>query len=128
MMPYQRPIFALCSMTYCICLGIFALVADRHSRVNRIFAAFNFASAFYNAADFVIFIPNHAVALWYSRLTNMNVAWTIPMITYFVYEVTGVSEQPVYRKRIKFAFALGAVSDNFASDAADDQRRELHAV
>ncbi len=97
-------------MAYCICLGIFSLTVYRQSRINRILALFTFSAAFFNAADFVIFIPNQTVGLWYSRFTNMAVSWTVPSIIFFVYEATGVADLPVYMKRIKLAFGFGAIS------------------
>ena len=106
---FQRPIFATFALSYCVCLGFVALYQDRRSRLNRLFAFYNFSNAFFNLGDYVLFIKNHQAALWFYRLTYSAGSVMLPFLMLFVFELTGAQRQTRYRSLGKAYLVAGTV-------------------
>jgi len=108
-MLFQRPIFGFLALLYCVCLGVFALVNNPHSRLNRSFAFYNLTNALYNASDYLIFFPDHEWGLWYFRICSVGGCFMFPFLMSFIFQLIGVAEEERYRNILKGTTVIGIV-------------------
>lgn len=106
-MLYQRLLLANLALVYCVCIGLFALIQNHRAPLNRYFALYNFSNALYNAADWVILIPNHQWGVWWVRFAGVGGSLMIPFLMLFVFELTEVAQLPTFRTLRKWGIRLG---------------------
>jgi signal transduction histidine kinase len=78
---------------FCLVLGLFALSQNFRSRLNRLFAYYNFANAFWNLSGLVIFAPDPATALLMYRPFQICGAFLFFFLIGFIQEFMGIYDQ-----------------------------------
>ncbi len=108
-MLYQRPIFATLAAFYCLGLGIASLYKNRYSKLNRLFAYYNFCTAIWNFEDYVVFLPDENSKLLLTRITGIGGCFFIPFVLHFIYELVRISDRKSYRILIKASYVIAII-------------------
>jgi len=105
----QRLIFVSLAGFYCVCLGVFALVQDPKSKVNRLFASYNFFNALWNVGDFVVLFKDLGTASIFLKFADLGSCFCVTFILHFIYEFIGISQQKPFKEILKLFYFFSFV-------------------
>lgn len=92
---------------FCLSLGFFSLWQKGGTKLNYLFAAYNFANAFWNIGELTVLLSNSLLRETLLRFTGIGGALFLPPILHFTYDLIGISSSRKGRFIIRIFYIMG---------------------